>query len=182
LKQHKKQLEQVWEAKYDKKKWHELRGCDYYDEFEKEKIAWADINTKNSFSWDDKKHFILNTGYILTGNNLKYLLAVLNSRLQDFYFIKISQNLGKKGYRYIDEFIKQLSIPKISKTEQKSFIDLVDRILSITKDNHYLENPAKKAKVHEYERQIDQMVYELYDLAEEEIKIVENSIKKSPIF
>ncbi|MCD5397127.1 MAG: Eco57I restriction-modification methylase domain-containing protein, partial [Candidatus Pacebacteria bacterium] len=43
LKGHKDKLEQVWEAKYGKKKWYELRGCDYYDEFEKEKIVWAEI-------------------------------------------------------------------------------------------------------------------------------------------
>jgi hypothetical protein len=37
----------------------------------------------------------------------------------------------------------------------------------------YLANPAKQAKVKEYERQIDQMVYQLYDLTPEEIAIVE---------
>ena len=53
------------------------------------------------------------------------------------------------------------------------FIELVDRILAITKDEDYLSNPAKQAKVKEYERQIDQMVYELYGLTPEEIEIVE---------
>jgi len=47
------------------------------------------------------------------------------------------------------------------------------KILAITKDNDYLQNPAKRAQVKEYEKQIDQMVYELYGLTEEEIRIVE---------
>jgi hypothetical protein len=49
--------------------------------------------------------------------------------------------------------------------------------LTITESGDYLENPAKQAKVKEYENQIDQMVYQLYDLTPEEIKIVENSNK-----
>jgi len=40
-------------------------------------------------------------------------------------------------------------------------------------EGDYLTNPAKQAKVKEYEREIDRMVYKLYSLTEEEIKIVE---------
>ena len=47
------------------------------------------------------------------------------------------------------------------------------KILAITKDNDYLQNLTKRTQVKEYERQIDQMVYELYGLTEEEIRIVE---------
>jgi len=43
------------------------------------------------------------------------------------------------------------------------------------KDEDYLSNPAKQAKVKEYEHQIDQIVYELYELTEEEIAVVEGS-------
>jgi len=50
---------------------------------------------------------------------------------------------------------------------------LVDQILSITKDDDYLDNPDKKAKVKRLEKEIDQLVYKLYDLTSEEIKIVE---------
>ena len=177
LKQYKNQLEQVWEAKYGKKNWYELRGCDFYDEFNKEKIIWADINTENSFSFDNKKYFVSNTGYILTGENPKYLLSIINSLIQNFYFKQISQNLGEKGYRYIDEFIEQLPIPKISNTEQQPFIDLVDKILAITKNDDYLNNSTKQAKVKELEHQIDQMVYKLYDLTDEEIKNAEGNKK-----
>jgi len=53
-----------------------------------------------------------------------------------------------------------------------------NKILAITKDDDYLENTAKQAKVREYEKQIDQFVYKLYGLTAEEIKIVENSDKK----
>jgi len=50
---------------------------------------------------------------------------------------------------------------------------IVDKILSITKDNDYLQKPQKQAQVKDLEREIDQMVYKLYNLTEEEIKIVD---------
>ena len=48
-----------------------------------------------------------------------------------------------------------------------------NQILSITKDDDYLENPDKQAKVKKLEKEIDQLVYKLYELTPEEIKIVE---------
>jgi adenine-specific DNA-methyltransferase len=54
---------------------------------------------------------------------------------------------------------------------------LVDQILAITKDEDYLANPIKQAKVKEIERQIDQMVYELYELTPDEIAVVEGKAK-----
>ena len=75
-------------------------------------------------------------------------------------------------------YIQQIPIPQavVEKREgQKMFIALVDKILAITKDDDYLNNAAKQAKVRDYEKQIDQLVYKLYDLTEEEIKIVEGN-------
>jgi len=50
----------------------------------------------------------------------------------------------------------------------------VNKILSLTQSENYLENPQKQAKVKEYQRRIDQLVYKLYDLTDEEIRIVED--------
>ena len=57
--------------------------------------------------------------------------------------------------------------------KQEPFADLVNQILSITKSEDYAENPPKQAKVKALEAEIDQLVYKLYDLTPEEIKIVE---------
>ena len=48
----------------------------------------------------------------------------------------------------------------------------MDKILALTQSENYLENPQKQAKVKEYEHQISQMVYKLYNLTPEEIEIV----------
>jgi len=102
-------------------------------------------------------------------------ILILNSNPATFFFKKFyaGGGLGESGYRYKKAFLEQLPIPKISDAEQLPFIDLVDKILALTKSDDYLENPAKQTRVHDYERQIDQLVYRLYDLTEEETKIVE---------
>jgi len=68
---------------------------------------------------------------------------------------------------------RPIPVPLINRPQQQSFITLVDRILAITKDEDYLQNPEKQAKVKALEREIDQLVYKLYGLTEEEIKIVD---------
>ncbi|OQX81913.1 MAG: hypothetical protein B6D56_01110 [Candidatus Omnitrophica bacterium 4484_70.1] len=72
--------------------------------------------------------------------------------------------------------LSEIPIKIISYNEQKQFIDLVNKILSLTQSEDYLENPQRQAKVKEYEHQIDQMVYKLYGLNQEEIKIIEQSM------
>jgi len=52
----------------------------------------------------------------------------------------------------------------------------INKILSLTQSEDYLENSQKQAKVKQYERQIGQLVYKLYGLKDEKIKIVETSI------
>ena len=105
-----------------------------------------------------------------------YLLALLNSTLFNWYHITkfYTARIPMGSLKYPISFLKQIPIKSSSLQEQKPFIDLVDKILAITKDDDYLENAAKQAKVREYEKQIDQLVYKLYGLTPKEIKIVEN--------
>jgi len=152
--------------------WWELRDCDYYGEFEKEKIIYPDIADRLSFVFENGVNFVNNTAYFLNAGN-KYLIAVLNSLLTDFYYKQISSQLGNEAMRAFTIFIGQIPIPKISEKTQLPFIHLVDQILAITKDEDYLSSPIKQAKVKEYEHQIDQMVYQLYDLTPEETELIE---------
>ncbi|MDD3491864.1 MAG: hypothetical protein PHG13_02800, partial [Candidatus Pacebacteria bacterium] len=114
----------------------------------------------------------------VTGANItkKFLLAYLQSSFCNWYAYNLIYNRAIRTMHFINYYIAQIPIPKIAVEDpdcQKPFITLVDKILSITKDNNYLENPFKQAKVQKYEKQIDQLVYKLYDLTQEEIKIIE---------
>jgi len=99
----------------------------------------------------------------------KYILALLNSKLLSYYKTKNSGSAKKDDFTQITlGDIRQLPIPKIDTITQKPFIKLVDAML-ITK--------KRTEDITDLETQIDQLVYELYELTPEEIEIVENSVK-----
>jgi len=107
---------------------------------------------------------------------LKYILSLLNSKL---FYVWLYFNGKKKGelLELLYKPVSEIPIKIISKTEQMPFVEMVDQILAITKNQDYLKNPQKQEKVKEMEREIDRMVYQLYGLTKEEIRIVENEGK-----
>jgi hypothetical protein len=150
-------------------KWYEIQdNTAYYSEFEKEKIIWGLTADKWAFAYDDQRHYLPSNGYILTSTKIpvKYLLAILNSTLMKYYFSFIGVMTAGGAYTLKHATIQQLPI-KIAKNT-KPFIDLVDNILA-AKAN------GAKADTSALERQIDNLVYRLYDLTPEEIKIVEGN-------
>ena len=155
-------------------KWFETQDqINYYPEFEKEKIIWIELTDKNKFAYSDKEDYLLAGAFFLTGKSLKYLLAFLNSKLCLFYFSLICNSSGMATIQWKKFALEKIPIKELSNNNQTPFIEIVDKILTITKSSDYFENPAKKEEVKEYEKQIDQMVYKLYDLTPEEIAIVE---------
>jgi len=165
-------LDEVWEAKHGKKKWYELRGCNYYQEFEKEKIIWQEIVQHSCFTWDFDYYYGLAKTFIMTGKESnKYLLSILNSKLGDFALKKYySPFLGDKASEFKKEWVQLLPIPKIPESKQKRFIEVVDKILTVKKIN-------PDSDTTDLERQIDEMVYQLYELTPEEIRIVEEGAR-----
>jgi len=146
---------------------------DYYlAEFEKEKVVWQELAQGPQFSMDKNGHFFVsNTGYILTGNHLKYIIGYLNSKLNEFTYDKwYCTKIGQSGTRWLNQHIQNIPIPPVTPANAhlvRQIEALVDTILAAKKQNH-------QADTSEYEKQIDQLVYKLYGLTPEEIKIVEN--------
>ncbi|MDO9576825.1 MAG: Eco57I restriction-modification methylase domain-containing protein [Candidatus Cloacimonadales bacterium] len=151
--------------------WTNLRNCAFLKEFEKEKIVWREIVQDSCFTWDSNKFYTLAKVYMMTGKeSSKYLLAVLNTKIGE-YALKTfySPFLGKTVSEFKKEWVQLLPIPKISKTIQKLFIELVDQILL-----------AKKAgkDTQKLEDQINLMVYKLYELTYEDVKIIDENVDK----
>jgi len=160
--------------------WYEIQdNTAYYPEFEKEKIIWGLTADKWAFSYDSKKYYLPSNGYILTSEtiSLKYILALLNSRLMEFYFSFIGIMTAGGAYTLKRETLWEFPIKNISLLQQKPFVELVEKILNVTKADGYLADSTKQAKVREYEKQIDQLVYELYGLTPKEIEIIEQGSK-----
>lgn len=104
----------------------------------------------------DSQFFDCLVGYFYTGlrNNLEFNVELKNSSDHKFA---------------LDQFNKLISV-----AEEKPFIDIVDQLLSITSVPDYLDSPEKQTRVKMLEKEIDQLVYKLYDLTPGEIAIVEN--------
>ena len=133
-----------------------LRNCAYLEEFEKEKVVWADLSRSgNSFAFDRDRYYPLNTAYFLTGSSLKYLLAVLNSQIILFYLDLINQKLDKNGWRWIHQYVEKLPIPKILKNLQKPSEALVGYISLLLRREFNLQSAY-------FEQIIDGLVYEVY--------------------
>jgi adenine-specific DNA-methyltransferase len=144
--------------------------------FKGEKIIVARKCKKPSFTYTDFDSYVSATFYIIKTKRLnqKYLTGLLNSKLVAFW-LKHRGKMQGNNYQIDKQPILEIPLIKPKEIEQKRISKIVDKILSITKDGDYLNNPTKQAKVHDYEKQIDRLVYKLYGLTEEEIKIVESS-------
>ncbi len=149
---------------------------DYLQQFEKEKIVYSEIVRKPQFYFDSNNFYVEATSFLLTGKNIKFLIAILNSKPFTYFFKRFyaGGGLGDEGYRYKKAFLEQVPIPKISQSQQKPFINLVNQILKITSQPNYDPNnpPAKQKQL---EAEIDRLVYKLYGLSEEEVKVIDKN-------
>ena len=145
--------------------------------FKGEKIVAVRKCKEPAFTYTDFDCYVSATFYLIKTEriNLKYLTALLNSKLIAFW-LKHKGKMQGDNYQIDKEPLLALPLKTIPSSEQKPFIALVDKILAITKDEDYLENPAKQAIVKEYEHQIDQLIYKLYGLTDDEIKIIEEGL------
>ncbi|GAA9057095.1 class I SAM-dependent DNA methyltransferase [Helicobacter pylori] len=153
-----------------------LRNCAYLEDFEKEKIVYGEIVQEPRFYLDNGEcelgyFYAEATSFILTGEHLRYLLGMLHSKLITFAFktFYAGGGLGESGYRYKKAFIERLPIPKITPQNQELAHKITDGAKAI------LEAKEKdpKANTQKLEKEIDALVYWLYNLTDAEIKIIE---------
>ncbi len=192
LLQYKDQLEQRGQCRYSRgpqnsnkpypgqHHWLELDNNpkdSYLQDFEKEKIVYGEIVQEPRFYLDNGEcelgcFYAEATSFILTGEHLRYLLGMLHSKLITFAFktFYAGGGLGESGYRYKKAFIERLPIPKITTKNQ----ELADKITDGAKQILVLKEKDPKANTQKLEKEIDALVYQLYNLTDEEIKIIEN--------
>ncbi len=156
---------EVGSRKKSSNKWFETQdNIAYFADFEKPKIVWAELSDVQKFTYDESGVYPDKTLFFMRGKNLKYLLGVLNSKLVFWYFNKIAATTGMGATMWQKAKLELLPIA-VTNNEQP-FIELVDKILTLKKHD-------PKADTKALENQIDQMVYKLYDLSDEEIAVVE---------
>jgi len=156
--------------------WEVQTGYNIISEIEKEKIVWQEMSLEPSFAYDDKKFYMLQTAYIMTGGNLKFILGLLNSKISKWYMQNLAYSLSEGVQRWIKQYVEQ--IPLCSITSQNplladQIVQKVDEILTLSQSSDFESNQEKQQKVKELEREVDLLVYKLYNFTEGEIRLIE---------
>src|SRR5690554_5138586 len=153
-------------AKLEKKagsgKWYELQASPKdSSKFEESKIMYPDISKNSNFILDEKGHYSVNTVYNISSNS-KGLLGYLNSKVFLFYFQSVSNSIRGGYLRFFTSYMKDAPIPK----NTKALEPLVEKILTAKQEDPSADTTA-------LEREIDVLVYRLYGLTYEEVKVVD---------
>ena len=106
---------------------------------------------------------------MLSGGNLYLLLAFLNCSVSEYVFSKIGTTTGVGTVRWKKYKILELVVPnKLTTSQVNDIVNLCKKIVSLKKDN--------SSNTIEIERQLNYLIYNLYDLTEEEIEFIEKVI------
>ena len=136
-----------------------------------EKLLFRRVSANLIFTYDNNQYYALNTIVVVTLKgekyvSLKYLLALLNSKLLNFYYVTEHKSTKKVFSEIQARSVGELPIKHVSQNIQQGFISLVDKIL-ISKE----ENP--QADTSSLENEIDKKVYRLYGLTYDEVLIID---------
>ncbi len=103
------------------------------------------------------------------GYKIKFVLALLNSKLLDFYYKKKFSTKKEEAFPEIQTYLyEQLPLPIVNQEQQNKVIKIVDTILQLKSENN-------NTNISSLENEIDTIVYNLYDLTDAEIKVIEQS-------
>ncbi|MFA6770790.1 MAG: hypothetical protein WCR71_06415, partial [Bacteroidales bacterium] len=123
----------------------------YWEDFDRQKIAWNRIASEKVFSLVDKGYFIQDSMHFLTGENLDFIIAILNSKLFSwFMYLIIGDATG--GNAGNSDNVKNLTIQKPNNKSKKLIKEYLNKM--------------------QYQK-IDKFVYELYNISEDEISFIE---------
>ena len=162
--------ERVKARKKTNNKWYETQdSISYWDLLSQPKIIWGEISDKSKFCIDLHGRYVPEaTTFMLSGENLIYLLAFLNCSVSEYLFSIIGTTTGVGTVRWKKYKILELPVPKSIPN------DLYSQLLEVcgqtieSSDN----NDSNESK-------INSIIYQVYGLSEDEIGFIENKIYPS---
>ncbi len=184
--EHLRPFKEQLQKRATKQAWYELQQPQlaYMELMLRPKIVFPDIATTCRFALDSERRFGANTVYFLPTDDLA-LLGILNSRLAQFYFVQTCAALegpGESYLRFFGQYLEDFPVIAEATNARKRKRGLRELVVDRTSANEQLEAaraPAEKTrlarKLEMADRQIDQLVYALYSLTDEEIALVEGA-------
>lgn len=162
--------------------WFEIQdSIDYYQEFEKPKIIYPNICKQPEFTIDTENFYSNQKSFIISYYDL-YLLGILNSKIMMFFFKTTIPKLRGDFYEPGFVFMKDFPVHAIDfsnpadVSRHDRMVALVDRMLELHKRTPATPQEQERLArdIASTDREIDNLVYQLYGLSAEEIKIVED--------
>ncbi len=146
-------LKQTGESGARKKtnnKWFETQdSINYWEDFNRQKIVWGNLNLRASYSFAPEGYFV-NAPCPMIVPASKYLLAILNSKLADYYIRGLGVTRNGGYFEYKPMFIEKLPVPKITDAVQKELDSIEEDAL------------------------IDKLVYRIYGLSQQKIQFIDS--------
>ncbi|MEK6928284.1 MAG: hypothetical protein AABX11_07670 [Nanoarchaeota archaeon] len=111
-----------------------------------------------------------------------YILAIINSRLTNWYAYRFIFGKAIRTMQFDNPVTERIMIAKPSKVQEDSVSQLIDKMLSLNKrlneigDTETEEKKQIKREIERTDKEIDDKVYELYEITEEEKTIIEESL------
>ena len=157
---------------------------------EKPKIIYQVLSQRGSFTLDEKgEYFYVGGGnaggYAITTetndiNELKYLLGILNSNITTFFISKVASCFRGGYYSFGKHSFEHFPLPS-SELNNDELIFLVDEMLKLHKSLQNTNTPTERKLLQKQieltDKKINELVYDLYDLTDDEIRIIENFIQ-----
>lgn len=197
LKANKTSLESREHGKWKHERWYAFGRSQNLSEMEQVKILTPSIAKQASFTLDSSNFYYFvgsggggGGGYGITlkqdgSITYEYVLGLLNSRLLDIFLKAASSTFSGGYYAYNRQYVERLPIKTINfsvpieKSLHDQIVILVGRMLDLCEKLKFAKTPDNKARLQRQidstDQQINQLVYELYELTPEEIAIVEGS-------
>ena len=176
----KKSKEEEIGRKPGKYEWYEIQdSTEYYRDFEKPKIVWGNLAKRSSFSLDETNGFYVNNPACILPTNSRYVLGILNSRLMSYFLKSICAERQGGFIEQKPVYVSQVPIKEPTKEQEIEMTQCVDKMLLLNEkllkigDKLTDERARIENEIEQTDSEIDELVYRIYGLTEDERKIVE---------
>ena len=153
-----KQTGDLGARKKTNNQWFETQdSISYWDDFYKQKIVWGNLNLRASYAFAPEGYFVNAPSPFIVSKS-HYLLAVLNSKLADYYIRSLGVTRNGGYFEYKPMFIEQLPVAPHSKLLEDKFTKLI----------------SEKMSTVDMENEIENVIFELYEINEDEKQFIIN--------
>jgi methylase of polypeptide subunit release factors len=162
--------------------WYEIQDTTaYYAEFSQPKIVWAKYGIEPAFAYDTQGYFCTNTVFIIPTDQLLFV-GLLNSKIVQ-WFAQHTFNIVRGGYiEWIPTNVARIPIPTVTTTQHEAIEALVSKLLAAHAKPPAGSEPAggsaaegQGPHVEAWERELNELVYQVYGLEDEELAIIEGT-------